>query len=164
MKCPECGAEMKIVHEDHPYEEAGLPHVVLQGVEIRVCPNGDERELVIPRMAQLHRTIVDVLAKKHTRLVGAEIRFLRKHLGFSGKDFAEVIGVDPATISRWENDKEWMGAQTERLLRLMAIRDQPVDSYPNERLAGVAQGSPEAAHMSLKAIRDRWQIQEQPTA
>src|SRR5207248_8367211 len=102
MKCPECGeAEMKVVHRDYAYVESGLPNVVLLGLEFRTCPKCGEEERVIPRLAQLHRLIAERVAGKEARLPGAEIGFLRKHLGWSGEDFAGVLDVRPEPVSRW---------------------------------------------------------------
>lgn len=157
MKCPECGeAEMKITHEDHAYVECGLPNVVLVGLEFRVCPRCGERERVMPRLAQLHRVIAEAVAEKTARLTGAEIRFLRKHLGWSGEDFANVMGVRPESVSRWENEREPMGATSERLLRLMALRLRPVESYPNERLADVAKDEARPVALRLHPNKGGW--------
>lgn len=157
MKCPECGkAEMKITHEDHVYTECGLPNIVLLGLEFRVCPKCGEKERVMPRLAQLHRVIAEAVAEKRARLTGAEIRFLRKHLGWSGDYFAEVVGVRPETVSRWENEKEPMGVTSERLLRLMALRLRPVESYPNERLAEVAREEARPVSLRLRPNHGGW--------
>ncbi len=161
MKCPECNeAEMKVTHRDHVYVESGLPNVVLLGLEFRTCPNCGEEERVLPRLAQLHRLIAERVAEKEARLTGAEIRFLRKHLGWSGEDFAGVLDVRPETVSRWENEKETMSATAERLLRLMALREKPVESYPNERLAGVAKSAARPVHLEARANRTGWHIEQ----
>ena len=69
MKCAECGAAaMKVTHEDHLYVESGLPNVLLLGVEFRSCPQCDEREIVLPKIAQLHRVIAEGVADKEADL------------------------------------------------------------------------------------------------
>ena len=158
MKCPECGTQMKIETRNHQYVESGLPNVVLLGLEFRTCPKCGEEERVMPRIAQLHRVIAEAVAEKHARLTGAEVRFLRKHLGWSGEDFAKTMGVTPGTVSRWENEKEAMGPVAERLLRLMALRARPIESYPNERLAEVAQEEARPVKLELHANRTGWQV------
>src|SRR5579862_980907 len=130
MNCPECGTKMKVEHEDHHYTESGLANVWLAGLEVRACPKCGETERVIPRLAQLHRLLAATVAEQPEKLTGAEIRYLRKSLGWSGEDFAATFGVRPETISRWENDKEPMGATAERLLRLAALREKPLSEYP----------------------------------
>jgi putative zinc finger/helix-turn-helix YgiT family protein len=156
IDCPECGAPVTPGREDHHYVEIGLPNVWLHGVEVRRCTSCGDEELVIPRLAQLHRVIAESLARKRERLTAAEVRFLRKYLGWSGEDFAATMGVRPETVSRWENEKESMGPSAERLLRLMAVRAVPVESYPNERLAEVAIGDAQPSRVDVRATKSGW--------
>jgi putative zinc finger/helix-turn-helix YgiT family protein len=151
---------MKVVHRDHLYTESGLPNVLILEAEFRVCPKCGEEERVLPRIAQLHRVIAEAVAQKVARLTGAEIRFLRKHLGWSGEDFAAVMGVTPSTVSRWENEHESMGATAERLLRLMALRGKPVTEYPNEELKKVAQEAPAPARLRVSSRKSGWKAEE----
>lgn len=55
------------------------------------------------------------------QLCGAELRFLRKAMGRTGKEFAEAIDVDPAVLSRWENDKQTMGGFAEKVIRQFVL-------------------------------------------
>ncbi len=129
-KCRTCGkGELTSRVETHLYTESGLPHVALVGVEVRRCPSCGHHEVVLPRVTELHRTIAHAVIHKPARLSGAEVRFLRKSLGWSGVDFAERMGVDPSTVSSWENDKDPIGPTSDRLLRLMVARGTPVEDY-----------------------------------
>lgn len=160
MKCEECGkAEMKITHRDHLYTESGLPNVLLLGLEFRTCPKCGEEERVMPKLAQLHRLIAEYVAEKETRLTGAEARFLRKHLGWSGEDFAKAMDVTPGTVSRWENDKESMSTMADRLLRLYALRTRPVEEYPNERVAMSGLKEARSVHLKIEPLRNGWKVQ-----
>ncbi len=138
--CTKCHVA-EIPEEKVPYRYAsgGLPHVILLGVSVGRCPNCGAETLTVPRIAQLHRVLAAALATKATRLTANEARFLRKFLGYSTTDLAAIMGVAPETISRWESTKsnQPIGAQSERLLRLMAVRDRPVEEYPSERLAEI---------------------------
>src|SRR5690606_8452585 len=98
------------------YEECGLPNVTLVGVPARKCRECGCVRVRIPGIEGLHRTLALTVLRKQSRLTGAEVRFLRKYIGLSGADFARRVGAEPETISRWENDKQGMGPQTERLL------------------------------------------------
>ena len=143
------------------YTESGLPNVVLHGVTRFECPNGHGGAVSIPRLAGLQRVLARAVASEPARLEGAEIRFLRKHLGWSGVDFARTMGVDPATVSRWENDKEPMGPVAERLLRLMAMRDLPVEEYPTERLADVArEDAPQRGQLDVRINGSGWHTED----
>jgi putative zinc finger/helix-turn-helix YgiT family protein len=137
-KCRNCGkAEMKSGAETYLYKESGLPSVVLVGVEVRRCPSCGHHELVLPRLTELHRTIAHALIHKHSRLSGAEVRYLRKYLGWSGADFARHVGVHPSTVSNWENDKDPIGSASDRLLRLMLVHGAPVEDYSLDELTKI---------------------------
>src|SRR5437879_11660470 len=105
LECSECGGSMKRARENYRYAESGLPNVILLGVEVSRCPTCGRVEVSIPRMAALHEGLARAISRKETRLAPEEVRFLRKHLGWSGTDFAGVMGVAPETVSRWETGK-----------------------------------------------------------
>lgn len=98
-------------------------------VEVWECDECGESEVVIPAIDELDNLLVHIVAEKDGRLTGAEVRFLRKHLGWSGADFARHFGVAPETVSRWENGKSRMGATAESLLRVCATRLDPIEDY-----------------------------------
>jgi putative zinc finger/helix-turn-helix YgiT family protein len=114
----------------HRYTESGLPNVTLANVEIRTCDACGEREVVIPKMEELHRLIARAIAELPTQLTGEQVRFLRTWLGYSATDFAIVMGVRPETVSRWEHGTYQIPATAERLLRLMVANQEPVQKYP----------------------------------
>ena len=153
MKCIACGGRMKRTRGDYAY--ASLPGTTLSNVEIYRCPACGEEEVSIPHIEELNRTIARELVRKKTQLAPAEIRFLRKLLGWSGVDFANHFGVTPETVSRWESGKKPMGPVAERLLRLCIATRAPVQNYDLENLRGVAEDG-EAATMTLKTSRSGW--------
>ena len=156
MKCLNCGATMKTRREDVEYGDAGLPDVTLVGVEVSRCPKCGEFEIAVPRIEELHRAIAFAVVEQRPRLTGREVRFLRKYLGYSGQDFAATIGVDPATVSRWENEKEPIGPTADRLLRLMVLRQKPLEEYPTERLADVASEPARQPRIVARAVGKKW--------
>src|SRR5262245_24603995 len=120
MKCRECrAADLNETQENYRYTESGLPNVVLVGVTIRRCPNCGAQMLVLPRIEELHESLAFAVAAHRGRLSGAEIRYLRKYLGWDQESFARVMGVTTTSVSRWENEKEPIGPTSERLLRLL---------------------------------------------
>jgi len=137
-KCRTCGkAEMTSSAETYLYVESGLPNVTLVGVEVRRCPACGDHQLVLPRVTDLHRAIAHAVITKRARLSGAEIRYLRKFLGWSGVDFAKHIGAEPSTVSNWETDKDPIGMPSDRLLRLMVVHGARVDEYPLDELTKI---------------------------
>jgi len=143
--------------EDFDYRASGLP-VVLAPVEVRRCANCGETEVAIPHIEQLHRVIAETVIGKNTRLMPAEVKFLRKYLGWSGSDFARHIGVTPETVSRWENGHDQMAPPADRALRLMVALTTPVSEYPTPPLETMALIGNDAAPVKLKAVpaRDSW--------
>ena len=119
MKCPACGKEMtQISAEDYHYQESGLDNVILRGIDVFRCPCGEE-VAKIPSIDELHTLIGLKLVKKNSLLNGKEIRFLRKNIGVSAQKLARQMGVDNATISRWENNKQRITKSHDLHLRLI---------------------------------------------
>jgi putative zinc finger/helix-turn-helix YgiT family protein len=118
MKCPVCGKKMKHYKGSHHYAESGLSNVVLQGIDQWECGCG-EHVVEIPKVDDLHRRLGRLLIAQEKRLSGPEVRFLRKNLGLSGKEMAGLMGVNNATLSRWESGEQAIGAGADRLLRLI---------------------------------------------
>lgn len=155
MKCDSCGGAMKTSRRNYRYKESGLSNVVLENVELRRCPRCGEEELVLPRIAELHRVLAKAIAEKLESLSGDEIRYLRKYLGWSGEDFSKYFGVTRETVSRWETCARRMSVTAERLLRLYTLALEPIKDY--SILQTVGQGSPVEARYRL-ALEDHWQL------
>jgi putative transcriptional regulator len=157
-KCHTCReAEMSVTRENHLYRESGLPNVVLVGIEVRRCSSCGAVELPLPRVSELHRVIAMSVIRKLARLSGAEVRFLRKYLGWSGEDFAAHMGVDPTTVSKWENEKEPIGASSDRLLRLLVARRSPVEQYDDDVLTKIEDRREPAPMMKLSRSSHGWE-------
>lgn len=156
LKCRRCKGAVEARTENYKYDACGLPNVVLRGIEVRHCLECGEREAQIQALAALHKFLALQLANKHERLTPQEIRFLRKHLGLSGADFAAKLGVDRATVSRYESleSPQPMGKQTERFLRLMVMVEKPVTSYPLEETA-IEEPNP-AARITVEMHHSAW--------
>lgn len=145
-KCSECRiGDVKEQTAPYRYGAGGLPNVVLLGVTTGRCVNCGVETMTLPRISQLHRVLAAALATKATHLTPNEARFLRKYLGFSTTELAGIMGIAPETISRWESAKsaQPIGGTSERLLRLIAMRDRPIEEYPSERLAEITDSAGE---------------------
>jgi putative zinc finger/helix-turn-helix YgiT family protein len=157
MTCIMCGAQMKTERENFRYDASGLPGVTLVGVEVSRCPPCGEYEVAIPQIEDLHKAIAQALIRKTSPLDAAEIRYLRKYLGWSGVDFAKHMGITPETVSRWETGKEQMGPQADRLLRLMVRTMDPVSDYSLDLLTIITKQKPhEAVRLGLKMDEEGW--------
>jgi len=117
MKCHECNSEMQESEEFYHYTESGLDNVYLGNVSVYRCECG-EYFASIPAIIELNSVIAIYLIKKKTFLKGQEIKYLRKNAGLNAKTFAEFIGVDKSTLSRWENNKRTLDKSNDRMIRL----------------------------------------------
>ena len=158
MKCTECGAAMKSRKENYHYEESGLEHVMLVGVRVSRCPKCDNYEVSIPQIEGLHRLLARALIHKRTRFTGAEVRFLRKSLGWSGVDFSRHMGVSVETVSRWENDAAPIGPQADRLLRLMVSQGRLTERYATERLIDIDAGKATTLRLEAEPRGTKWEL------
>lgn len=153
-KCLQCEAPMVTTPENVVY--GSLPETMLMGVPVSRCSQCDEFEVSIPAVDELDRVLADEVIKKSGRLNGGEIRFLRSFLDLSGVDLARIISSDPATISRWESDKQVIGHHTDLLLRAMVLLEMKVDSYPISRFAEISGEKGETAKYSVKRAASKW--------
>lgn len=105
MKCAQCGHEMEKRVGHYSYEESGLKNVVLMNIPLYRCPSCKETEVEIPHMEELHLLLGFLLVLKPIRLKGEEVRYLRKHLGYTAEDLASFLGLSRLTVTRWETGK-----------------------------------------------------------
>jgi putative zinc finger/helix-turn-helix YgiT family protein len=119
--CSECGGEQVTVNRgSYHFKESGL-NVVLHGIEIAKCGACGDESPLIPRMNDLMRTIALAVIAKRYGLCGEELRFLRKYLGMTGDDFCRLIHVDRTTLSKWENNDDKIGRQSDLLIRSVTL-------------------------------------------
>lgn len=156
MKCLQCESPIVPRRENHHYKASGLEGVTLVGVEVSRCSRCGAWEVSIPRIESLHRAIGLALVRKPTPLAGPEIRFLRKHLGWSGADFSVYMGVTAETVSRWENGRLKMGPPADRLLRMLVMNRKPTDHDPLESLRTIRKDGPGRLKLEMRICRGGW--------
>lgn len=82
MKCHQCGsARVASRQGEHVYAESGIPHVLLEVVEIRRCMDCSDEAYVIPAMENLHDAIAIELWKKPGLFTREEVRYLLTWVG-----------------------------------------------------------------------------------
>jgi putative zinc finger/helix-turn-helix YgiT family protein len=118
LVCPKCGKLQETSRSDYKYLESGLDNVIICNIEMIKCSCGEESAL-IPRILAVHEAIANCLLEKENQLTGKEIRFLRKEMGLKGRDFADLVNIDNATLSRWENGKTKPSVKADRLIRVL---------------------------------------------
>jgi len=130
MKCPVCNSEAVCTQGTYHYKESGLDNVYLEGVDVCKCSCG-EVIVSIPAMPQLHSVISLAIIEKKSLLIGQEIRFLRKNMGLTATRLSKFIGVDNATISRWENGSQTITKPHDHLIRLVYSN---IKGIPKDRI------------------------------
>jgi putative zinc finger/helix-turn-helix YgiT family protein len=137
MKCPDCGAGLRVSREPHKYTLHPKWAITIADAEIRRCPQCGYFEVVIPRPDALHRTIAAEVIRKPARLSGPEFVFLRSQLEMSARALAKTIGVVHESISRWENGVLPVSSPVDRLMRTMVALTISGEKFPVETLSHI---------------------------
>ncbi|MGD9125350.1 MAG: YgiT-type zinc finger protein [Desulfarculaceae bacterium] len=150
MLCPSCGKEMKHYRADYQAREVGLDNVVVQDAEQWACKCG-EQVVELPH-GRLRSEVGRALLEKRSPLTGPEIRFLRKAMALKGVELARLMGVNEATLYRWESGDKPISAVSDRLLRLLyAARKDIKAKRLSERFAEIGP-APEQATPHVIAV------------
>ena len=153
MKCDVCGkGEVRTrAQQTYRYKECGLDNVYLLNMEFRACNACGVKVPRLRRMPELHATIARAIAMQPCPLRGQDVRFLRKQLGYSAKEWAAFLRTDASTLSRWENDQQEMGTQSDSLIRLLyfRIRDENEGTLSKENVATAVAAVSNACVLSL---------------
>lgn len=123
-QCGNCGGTAHVTRGDFRMDEMGIP-VLLQKIELIKCNHCGTVEPIIPNMDGLMHGLALAVVTKPCKLNGAEIRFLRTYIGKSGTEFAKLLHVDKTNLSKYENGHLEPGAQTDRLIRFLAVSLSP---------------------------------------
>lgn len=151
MNCLRCGGQLG-EPEAMTVPFRALPGVQITGIMGQRCLSCGDIEYEIPRVEELIQVLREVLVLKKERLTGAEVRFLRKALGWSAKDLAARMGVASATVSRWESDSQSMNETADRLLRMFVLHMKPMQDYTLEQMevTAIAEPSPFTCVVELR--------------
>lgn len=135
MKCGNCGADARVVRGDYEFKESGLPGLVLLDIELIKCGKCCNVDPVLSRVDDLMHVAAVAILEKPYRLQGEELRFLRKHIDVNQEEFARLLHVDKTTLSKWENNEDPIGVQSDLLARAMVIsRDQRLQKRAADRI------------------------------
>jgi hypothetical protein len=96
--------------------------VMLINSVMEVSQDG-ETAPIVPDIEGLEAAIAVARSMVPDKLSGKEIRFLRKTLGQKGAELARFLDVRAETLSRWENGKEVITTNAERVLRFRVVAD-----------------------------------------
>lgn len=122
--CSNCGKDAPVTTTNYRFEEVGLP-VLLKNVELVDCQECGALSPVIPDLNGVMQVIAFAVIAHPCKLIGKEVKFLRKYLGLSGDEFSKLVDVDRTTLSKWENDQQEIGKHSDRLMRFLVISKSP---------------------------------------
>jgi DNA-binding transcriptional regulator YiaG len=130
----------------------------VSGIEGQRCLACGDLKYGLPQMEELFRVVAGLLVQKPERLSGAEARFLRKWLGWSGQDTADRLGFTPEHVSRWENDKVPISETADKLLRSRVMAREPMDDYAawDARLGSLAKADAEPLTLRMVPEGRTW--------
>jgi transcriptional regulator with XRE-family HTH domain len=132
--CARAGVETKVVPA-YEATQLGAPFkVVLEhAVKTDVCKKCKTvLATYIPDMEGLFHAVVFSRALDPRKLLGAEVRFMRKAMSWKAKDLAKHLGVSAGYLSRCEAGTKVMAPATEKLFRLYAVLRTPDKTALNE--------------------------------
>jgi putative zinc finger/helix-turn-helix YgiT family protein len=126
MKCPNCGTgDIELKRVMRPYD-AGLPDILVDGLEHGECPSCGEVVSGVPRSLELGNMVLTAIIGKRSSLAGNEIRYLRRSLGLKSSELGERLAVNEQQVSRWETGKRPMAAAADRLLRMLVAMEYDI--------------------------------------
>jgi len=123
--------------------------VIVVGAALEIVDADGDVAIEIPDIGSLSAAAAIARCLTGARLLGAELRAIRKILGLTAGELAARLGEKTSheTISRWEHEKQPMGAYAEKVFRLVAC----------EELKDKAPGVPyEAADLAKLIVTDPW--------
>jgi transcriptional regulator with XRE-family HTH domain len=134
MKLCHCGGKLnKQRLAKYVDKRLGLPGVsitLFNAVVMEKCALCEEvAGVTISNLEGLVATVALTRVKHPARLNGGEILFLRKAMEITGKELAAKLGVNEQTMSRWINDQDPIGGQSEKALRRL-VGDELKDRAP----------------------------------
>lgn len=118
-----CGAATRLrtttVADPWDASALGLVRTALVGVRTWRCLRCGDRDVEMARIPELLRVAEHSIAVQPWALAGQEIRWLRLACSMAGNEFAALIGVSPATLSRVERGRQSFSASMDLLVRLV---------------------------------------------
>ena len=156
MYCTNCQHKKSLKEETitHKGSVIGLDYVTIKNVKSYRCPECGESYTNFGNLKKLNNELIDIIIHKKDSLSGQEVRFIRKYLGYSQEKFAQVIKVEPESLSRMENGKQGMGESLEQLIRLLAAtreQDRQYDTH-DQMLARTL----EYSRVIMKPTKSSW--------
>ena len=107
----------------------------------------------------MHIAAVAILQKPY-RLQGEELRFLRKHIDLSQEEFAKLLHVDKTTLSKWENNEDPIGVQSDLLARAIVIsRDKRLEKRAADHIRAFAKIADKQKRVRVEVDTEKYEYE-----
>ena len=165
-KCKVCaiGPAIRKVLPEYGGDLIGAPFRVIvenAAFEERCAHCGFLLGIGIPNLHGLVAATAMTRAMCPQKLNGQEIRYLRAATGWKAVQLAEKLGVDPATLSRWEADAQPISESYEKYLRLFVcvslMRSAPLADFDPHKLINlkIDPARPATLHIEAQVLAGR---------
>jgi putative zinc finger/helix-turn-helix YgiT family protein len=147
MRCSQCHqGELEHTEAEDTIEVAG--HTFTARVPALRCAGCGEIYYDGPSLGRFELAVAVALVRSG-QMNGQVLRFARKVIGLSAKIFAELLGVAPETVSRWENGKQPIDLLAAALLGAMVLDEHAGRSTAREALQAVRDPHPLGSTIEL---------------
>ncbi len=116
--CTVCGSDASVTRKSYRFDEMGVP-VELQNIEVIECAHCGNVDPIIPNMDGLMKVLALAILCNPCKLNGQEIRYLRKYVNKSAREFSRYLNLTVSHLSKLENDRYEITPRLDKLVRLI---------------------------------------------
>jgi len=118
-------SEVRRTLEEHDLTDLIGLRVIVTHTALEIVEPDGEVSIEVPHIEALSASAAVARCLSPIRLLGSELRAIRKIAGWTASDLAAKMGekTSPETISRLENVKQPMGGYAEKVFRLLVCED-----------------------------------------
>lgn len=131
--CNSCGKDAKVLRKSYRFDEMGLP-VELQNIEVIECSHCGNAEPIIPNVDGLMKVVAIAVLCNPCKLNGPEIKYLRKYVNKSARDFSRYLTVTHNHLSKLENGRYEITPRLDKLVRLIVRNLDPALAAETQKL------------------------------
>lgn len=133
-RCVKCGAKAKRFRKAKREQRYQIGETTYYtSVPMQECPSCGEGYVDGPALKAAELTVAAEVARRGPA-AGTSFRFMRKVLGIRGNEIAELLGVRPETISRWEKGRGEVDRSAWAVLSSIVLEERDGRRTLRERL------------------------------